>query len=156
METNFRTKARGFTIVELLIVIVILVVLAIILLTGVLPSAIKRGRDTQRKSDLREYQVALENYATDNSQTFPVYQTETAVSTTLCPAKLASYIAKCVVDPGNGANSNFSYKYSSDNAGLKWVLWAKFEQGKTWVNCSNGKSGLYSGALPLDGGICPL
>lgn len=57
-------KSAGFTLVELLVVIAILGVLVTIGLTS-FTSAQMRGRDTQRKSDLKEVSSSLEIYYND-------------------------------------------------------------------------------------------
>lgn len=55
---------RGFTLIELLVVISIIGILAT-LVTANLNSARQRGRDAQRKSDLRNIQTALRLYYND-------------------------------------------------------------------------------------------
>ncbi|MCX6704946.1 MAG: prepilin-type N-terminal cleavage/methylation domain-containing protein, partial [Candidatus Woesebacteria bacterium] len=57
-------KGAGFTLVELLVVIAVLGVLVTIGLTS-FTSAQMRGRDTQRKSDLKEVSSSLEIYYND-------------------------------------------------------------------------------------------
>jgi len=58
---------KGFTLIELLIVIVIIGVLATLLMTNFV-GVRQRGRDAQRKSDLRQIQAALELYRADVGQ----------------------------------------------------------------------------------------
>lgn len=60
-----KTK-NGFTLVELLVVISILGILATIGLVA-FSSTQAKGRDTQRKSDLKQMTTALELYFSDNS-----------------------------------------------------------------------------------------
>lgn len=57
-------KSRGFTLVELLVVISILGILASVGLVA-FTSAQMRGRDAQRKSNLKEISSALELYYSD-------------------------------------------------------------------------------------------
>lgn len=57
---------KGFTLLELLIVIVIIGILAVLIIPN-LASGPARGRDSQRKSDLRNIKTALESYYNDNS-----------------------------------------------------------------------------------------
>ena len=65
----FPLRARGFTIVELLIVIVVIAILAAI--TIVAYNGIQgRARDSQRVSDLKTIVKALEIYKTNNG-TYP-------------------------------------------------------------------------------------
>lgn len=62
---NCTKNKRGFTLIELLVVIVIIATLAT-LLTSNFIGIRQRGRDAQRKSDLRQVQSALELYRSDN------------------------------------------------------------------------------------------
>jgi len=61
---NLLTKQEGFTLLELLVVIVIIGILAVLLVPN-LASGPQRARDSQRKSDLRNVQTALESYHSD-------------------------------------------------------------------------------------------
>lgn len=63
----FGTSPRGFTLIEILIVIVLIGVLSTIGLET-FQSAQKKGRDAQRKSDLSQVQKALELYYNDKNQ----------------------------------------------------------------------------------------
>lgn len=63
-------RKKGFTLVELLVVMAILGILAAITLANFTTSQAK-GRDAQRKSDLRQISNALEAYYTDHGS-YPV------------------------------------------------------------------------------------
>lgn len=65
-----RRSERGFTLIELLVVIAIIGILAALVLAA-LASAQKGARDSQRKSDLNQYKVALAQYKAD-LDTYPV------------------------------------------------------------------------------------
>jgi len=60
-----KNKNKGFTFIEMLIVVAIIGILASIVLVG-LGSFRNRGRDTRRVADLRETQNGLELYYTKN------------------------------------------------------------------------------------------
>jgi general secretion pathway protein G len=71
LVSNLKIKTenhkKGFTLVELLVVMAILGILTVITLANFRTSQIK-GRDAQRKSDLRQIANALEAYFNDHSQ----------------------------------------------------------------------------------------
>mgnify|MGYP001576183638 CR=1 FL=1 len=58
---------RGFTLIELLVVIAIIGLLSTLAVVA-LGSAREKARDSQRLSDLKQVQTALELYYTDNNQ----------------------------------------------------------------------------------------
>jgi prepilin-type N-terminal cleavage/methylation domain-containing protein len=62
---NYNPKfKKGFTLIELLVVVALIGVLATLVLAN-LNAARQRGRDAQRKSDLRNIQTALRLYYND-------------------------------------------------------------------------------------------
>lgn len=155
---------RGFTLIELLIVISIIGVLAGLLLASY-STAQRQARNTQRRSDLKQYQTALENYGSKNNFLYPGRNTAGGVSatTTLCTDLGSANISGCPEDPRFDEDATFEYRYISDgdNSGgataLVWVLWGKIESDtgtRYWVVCSNGNSGEVSTAPTSS--TCPL
>ncbi|BCX14926.1 MAG: hypothetical protein KatS3mg088_609 [Patescibacteria group bacterium] len=135
----------GFTLIELLVVISIIGILASLALVSYSRSQ-KQARDTRRKSDLRQYQAALENYANITAGVYPSIS-GTGMSN-LCSALS---ITNCPDD------STYPYGYRRSTNGSEYVLWAQIEAystGPYWVVCSTGKSGETSSA-PTSG-TCPL
>lgn len=64
-------RKKGFTIIELLVVISIIGVLAALILVGLRVTR-ARAQDVQRKSDIRSIRTALTAYAGDNSEKYPL------------------------------------------------------------------------------------
>lgn len=64
MKYYTKEKRVGFTLIELLVVVSLIGVLATLVLAN-LNAARQRGRDAQRKSDLRNIQTALRLYYND-------------------------------------------------------------------------------------------
>ena len=64
MKDKVIKNIKGFTLVELLIVIAIIGVLSALLMANFI-GVRQRARDAQRKSDLRQMQSALELYRSD-------------------------------------------------------------------------------------------
>ena len=60
------SKQRGFTIVELLVVIVVIAILVALTLPNLFGLQ-RRARDDTRKNDLKNVQQALETYFNDNN-----------------------------------------------------------------------------------------
>lgn len=134
-----KEQTAGFTLLELLIAIAIVGVLSALLLASFIGVRAK-GRDAQRKADIRQLQTALQLYYSDQNA-YPVQATLTpaapggvALNAPLCttPAPLANgprtYLRKIPCDPMNDTtywNGGKYYYYSSD--GLSYDLTACLE-----------------------------
>ena len=103
MKNNF--TAKGFTLIELIIVVAIIGVLSAIVLVS-LGTANTKGRDSRRVSDLKEIQTALGLYYSEY-QNYPA-------SLDLLPG--AGFISR-VPTPPNGAG-DVAYKYSALGSGV--------------------------------------
>lgn len=75
MKTRTPTGRRGFTLIEMLVVLGILALLAAILLPVFL-AARERGRATACASNLRQLHLAFSQYAADNNGYLPPYITD--------------------------------------------------------------------------------
>lgn len=98
-------KQRGFTLIELLIVVAIIGILSALLSANFI-GVRQRGRDAQRKSNLRQIQSALELYRSDQGS-YPL-------SIPNCGGQLTNggssvYMQNIPCDP-----NKTSYFYSSD------------------------------------------
>ena len=99
---NLKPDSRGFTLIELLVVIAIIGLLSSVVLAS-LNNARKKGRDARRLADVKQIQIALELYYSENS----AYPAATAA---LAPANISSV----PVDPGSGGAA-YTYAVSSTN-----------------------------------------
>lgn len=173
--TNMRTKetnkkAKGFSLVELLIAISLIAILSGVLLSVINPMGIqKKARDAQRVSDLAKVKVALENYFADHRR-YPIWNDFYDLHVLAPPfGDLDSgYINKLPTDPKplNGACMNngaawraYGYKSLPDLGGKKYLLVANMETasaGSTacptgipagWCTCTfTGGTGYYTTA----------
>lgn len=155
---------KGFTLIELLITISIITVLASF---GIFTfgGAQKKGRDAQRKNDIKQYQIATLALASKNKGFYPLESTTVSADDAVAGLCFDIGLAGCPSDPKESTDATYDYKYQSDGAGAtgaatatKYVLWAKIENTTDyWVVCSNGKSGtLPQAGFTVAGGVCPL
>ncbi len=136
---------KGFTLVELLIVVGIIGVLATLLMANFI-GVRQRARDAQRKSDLRQLQSALEIYRSDQG----TYKAAAGTTLGACLSSLqagspaVTYMSKIPCDPGGSYNSG-SYFYSS--TGSTYTLGACLENSadSQGTNTSPGGVGCSSG-----------
>jgi general secretion pathway protein G len=100
--TNLKKSPKGFTLIEVLVVVALIGILSAILVANY-NDARKNSRDKIRKSDLKSIQLAVELYKSQNS-TYP------ANISSLSP----TYLASVPVDP-----SGSSYSYTTNGASYK-------------------------------------
>lgn len=97
---------KGFTLIELLIVVAIIGILASLLMANFV-GVRQRGRDAQRKSDLRQIQSAFELYRADSGD-YP-----TSLGSSIISADgLTTYMKKVPVD-----SQGDEYFYGTDSTG---------------------------------------
>jgi len=115
-------KEKGFTLIEMLIVVAIIGLLASVVLVG-LGSFRSRGRDARRVADLRGVQNSLELYYLKNNN-YPEANSWSDLRSALIGAAIGITIVPN--DPfSDSANQSYSYGYSSDKQG--YVLGATLE-----------------------------
>lgn len=100
--TTNHKQVKGFTLLELLVVISIIAILITVGLTS-FSTAQKKGRDAKRKSDIKEVQNALEQYYSVCGYNYPTPQYPVPsipffVSVN-CPAPPISIIPAIPADP---------------------------------------------------------
>jgi len=118
------TSKKSFTLIELLLSMTLLALL-IVLFIGNYNTALKRGRDTQRKNDLSQLQKALEMYYEDNG-TYPSFTDifNTKLCTTAgCGATDTVYMIKTPRDPVLA----YTYRYVPNASGSLYYLYSFIE-----------------------------
>ena len=152
---------KGFTLIELLVVIAIIGILAGISFFGI-QGVFENSRDPQRKSDLKQYQTALESYANKNNGFYKGRPNTERASSILC-GDLG--LSNCPEDPNyDPITGTPTYNFQTDgtagvNNATKYVIWAILEDPVSpttfSVVCSNGAVGTIS-SRTISGGVCPL
>ena len=115
---------KGFTLVELMIVITIIAILATIAVVS-FTRVQKQARDTKRKEDMRSIITALQAYYTEKT-TYPVSVTPGAATTALAALR-PTYISVIPTAPTGSSGTNTNYMYVSDNLGSKYSICADLE-----------------------------
>ena len=164
----------GYTYIEMLVAFLIIGVLAGFGIM-VYPGAQMSARDDQRRSDLKQYQTALENFANRNGSYYPSRNTSnypaSDIYTTpnLCATDLG--LVQCPADPRWGQTKcagtltcNYYYRSNGIPSGsvsaTRYVLYTRLEHKvdghyAIWVVCSNGLSGTVSTSWSPSNN-CPL
>ncbi|MDP2647892.1 MAG: type II secretion system protein [Candidatus Yanofskybacteria bacterium] len=110
--------SRGFTLVELLVVIGIIGVLATLVLVQ-LGGARARARDAKRISDVSQLRSAVELYGEDHQNTYP---------TAMSDAMLGSYMSNGVVPRDPVTQAVYGYAYTPAVSPTRYHVWAELEQ----------------------------
>ena len=156
-------KTSGFTLIELLIVILVIGSLSGILLGVVNSSGVRqKARDSQRKSDLRKTQTALELYFAD-FRAYPISnpgsgagnweQVGGGATNVIVGTLQPNYIDPVPVDPsisGNNASpcSNatiYRYNYRSDGTYYNLTAIMEVSTSNDDSVCTTGNTGCAAG-----------
>lgn len=139
---------KSFTLIELLVVIAIIASLSALFLPNFM-AARERARDSQRKSDLRQIQKALELYKQDQvSVAFPTPDVSATCGSSCFPNSGSQWINATTnsiymntvpKDPNRTTNGGYYY-YTVNNTDLTYVLCAclenKADADGTPANCA--------------------
>ena len=98
---------KGFTLIEVLLVIVIIAILAAIVIVAINPARqISQSNNTQREANVKTIIDAVHQYAIDNRGTLPTGITATATNVgsgatdiDICSFLVPTYIAEMPFDP---------------------------------------------------------
>ncbi len=109
--TLYSRREQGFTLIELLTVIAIIAILTGLFTVSYL-TVRQRGRDAQRKSDIKQIQSALELYRSDNDS-YPDNATFQALTCgqSFSSASGVKYMNKLPCDPSGTVSSPVPYYY---------------------------------------------
>ncbi len=118
-----RSAKRGFTLIEILIVVAIIGILASVALVGLNPVQ-RKGRDARRISDLRQIQTSLELYFTKKG-TYPNVSNFPDLKAELIDAGIGTN--NIPDDPRATGSNDIHYFYGTDSTNSSYVLGAQLE-----------------------------
>lgn len=117
---NRREPQKGFTLIELIIVIAVISILIGIALPR-LGGMIEEGNRTKAGAELRALQAAVESYYIHNSRTYPADGSATWQSALTDSTTKPKLIGSALVDPFNGTTQ---YQYDRSANSTYYVIWS--------------------------------
>lgn len=126
---------KGYTLIELLIVITIIGVLAAVVLSVNFGQQLKKARDGKRKTDIETIRSALEMCRSDSGS----YTTLTSpvcggTLSCACGASTCTYLNPIPCDPKNAS----PYEYLFSGGGASYTLTAALETGGSYTGTPLG------------------
>ncbi|MBI4114870.1 MAG: prepilin-type N-terminal cleavage/methylation domain-containing protein [Candidatus Niyogibacteria bacterium] len=129
-------NSRGFTLLELLVVVAIIGLLAS-LVSAFVSSARERSRDARRLSDVDAFKKALEFYVTSNGRYpsseggGPPWKNSCEDGPDWIPDIVAAgYIQALPLDPVNSVNEDICYFYRSNGSDFKLAAFMERDENK--------------------------
>lgn len=141
MHANSFKKLRGFTLVELLIVITIIGVLSVAFIPQ-LTGGREKARDARRQRDLNKIAEALHSWSSDNGGLYPGPLYNPGIPEHICVSEdeaalreIGKYLSKMPSGPKKGFHwqsadsecSDDGYEYFAVEGGKGFVLFAEME-----------------------------
>lgn len=134
MPTNTKQKdSKGFTIVELLIVIVVIGILAAITIVA-FNGVQTKARDSERAAEVKSLQTALEMYKAEND-VYPLHAGGSDNSGYQMIALESLLVPKYLAALPREPNSTATYQYVRDTGGLGYGIRVQYESKP---NCHAG------------------
>jgi prepilin-type N-terminal cleavage/methylation domain-containing protein len=148
---HMRPRGRGFTLLELLIVIAIIGLLAGVVFAS-LDIARESARDSKRAQDVRNIQRALAFYATDHFGQFPTNPVSTQVANmNTGTSDITPYINPIPTDPTNTGSNGYRYAVNPDR--LSYTILVHLEKNSpSWCSVSHQPGYPAWNNDPADGG----
>jgi prepilin-type N-terminal cleavage/methylation domain-containing protein len=142
------THKKGFTIIELLVVIVvigILVTIMVISYNGIQ----QRSRDSRRGSDITQIKIALEKYHAAKSAYPDACSVDTGCNLSTLATQLAPYLTTIPHDPKYTANTYQDYQYvMGPLTGDSYGLYVRYEAKAECKDGTNINTNWWTPAVP--------